>query len=288
MFEAVVQSILNGLVAGTIMAVPAIGFSAMFGVLRFANFAIGAFATVGAYAGYLANRLLGWPIEPALGAAFAGAAMAGWVTDRLATRPLEKAGALPMAIASLAAGLVLENAVRGAFGNDLRGFDLPLMRDWFFGPYRIGPQQIANLGIALAIMAAIWAFLRFSRLGKSMRAVADNTDLARLKGIHPGRVATLATLVGAGLCGIGGMLIGLDSSIDPLTGTRVLLSVFAAAVLGGLGSIPGAVVGAMVIGVVEELTVLLLSPAYRLVVGFAVILVVLTFRPRGLLGDRTG
>ena len=121
-----------------------------------------------------------------------------------------------------------------------------------------------------------------------MRAMADNADLARLKGINPRLIALVTVAVGSGLCGVGGTLIGLDTSIDPLLGGRVLLSVFAAAVLGGLGSIPGAVAGAFLIGIVEEFTVLALAPAYRLAVGFIVILVVLVIRPSGLLGSKAG
>jgi branched-chain amino acid transport system permease protein len=191
-----------------------------------------------------------------------------------------------MAIASLAAAIVLENAVRFIWGNGLRGYDLPMLRDVFFGPIRIGPQQIENVGIAVAVMAGLWAFLALTPLGRAMRAVADNPDLARLRGVDPVRIAAITVALGAGLAGMGGMLIGLDTSIDPLTGPRLVLAIFAAAVLGGLGSIPGAVLGALAIGVVEELTVLLISPSYRSVVGFVVILAVLTVRPNGLLGAR--
>jgi branched-chain amino acid transport system permease protein/neutral amino acid transport system permease protein len=135
-------------------------------------------------------------------------------------------------------------------------------------------------------VAALFAFLRFTRLGKAMRAVADNPMLAAIKGIDADLVAVLVNFVAMGLAGLGGMLIGLDTSIDPLTGFRALLAVFAAAVVGGLGSIPGAVVGALSVGVAEELSLLVLPPDYRTVVGFIAILLVLTLRPRGILGAR--
>jgi branched-chain amino acid transport system permease protein/neutral amino acid transport system permease protein len=135
-------------------------------------------------------------------------------------------------------------------------------------------------------MAAVFLFLAFTRLGKAMRAVADNPMLAGIKGINAETVGRLVNFVGMGLAGTGGMLLGLDTSIDPLTGFRVILSVFAAAVVGGLGSIPGAVVGALTIGVGEELSLLVFAPAYRSAVGFFAILLVLTLRPRGILGER--
>lgn len=133
----------------------------------------------------------------------------------------------------------------------------------------------------------MFAFLMFTRFGRAMRAVAENADLARLKGIDPRRIAMIAVLLGAGLSGAGGVLLGLDTSIDPLTGYRVLLSVFAAAVLGGLGSIPGAVFGALALGLAEELSLLVIPSTYRSAVGFFAILLMLTFRPRGLLGERS-
>ncbi len=286
MIEALVQALINGVIAGTILAVPALGFTAIFAVLNYPNFAIGALATVGAYAGWVGNAVFGLPMVGALVLAFIVAGLAGLLVQWVAVKPLEKASALMMAIASLAAGLVLENALRFAFGNDLRGYDLPLLRDWFFGEYRVGPQQVQNFAMALAAMALLWAFLRFSRTGRAMRAVADNRDLALLRGVDPLRVAAVTVAVGAGLAGMGGMLIGLDTSVDPLVGNRLVLSIFAAAVLGGLGSIPGAVVGAIAIGMAEEVSVIAFNPAYRLVVGFVVILAVLTLRPAGLFGAR--
>jgi branched-chain amino acid transport system permease protein len=119
-----------------------------------------------------------------------------------------------------------------------------------------------------------------------MRAVADNPMLANIKGINAEMVARIVSFVGMGLAGLGGMLIGLDTTIDPLTGFRSMLSIFAAAVVGGLGSIPGAVVGALTVGIGEELSLLFLSPNYRSAVGFFTILLVLIFRPRGILGQR--
>jgi len=119
-----------------------------------------------------------------------------------------------------------------------------------------------------------------------MRAVADNPTLADIKGINAATVARLVNFVGMGLAGLGGMLIGLDTTIDPLIGFRTILSIFAAAVVGGLGSIPGAVIGALTIGIGEELALVVLSPNYRSAVGFLAILLVLTLRPRGILGQR--
>jgi branched-chain amino acid transport system permease protein len=283
--DLVVQALINGLVSGALLAVPAIGFTAMFAVLRFPNFSVSGIATLGAFAGYVAYGA-GLQMAGSLAVAFAVAGAVGLFLDRVAHQPLVKQGALPAAIASIASGLVLENVVRLGFGNDLRGYDRPIARDVHFGDIRVSPQQLETMGMALAVMVLVFAALAFTRIGKAMRATADNPELAALKGIRPQRVAMAASFVGMGLVGIGGMLLGLDSSIDPLTGTRILLSIFAAAVLGGLGSVPGAVLGAFMIGMAEELSVLVVGSPYRSAIGFFAILIMLSIRPRGLLGER--
>lgn len=282
----IAQLVLNGLMAGTILAVPAIGFTAIYAVLRFPNFALASHLTIGAFAGWVVNAALGLPAAAAVAVAFVVTGAAGVINDEVVLKPLRPAGALTTAIAAVALTMVLENVVRFVFGNDLRGYALPIRRDWRLGGLHVAPQQLQNFGVAVLAMTAVFLFLTFTRTGKAMRAVADNPALAAVKGIDADRVARLTNFVAMGLAGIGGVLVGLDTSIDPLTGFRVILSVFAAAVVGGLGSIPGAVVGALTIGVGEELSLLVLAPAYRSVVGFVAILLVLTLRPRGILGER--
>jgi branched-subunit amino acid ABC-type transport system permease component len=280
------QVLVNGVMAGSMLMLPAIGFNCIFAVLRYPNFAVAGYATVGAFAGWVANTQWGMPAGVALLAAFLMAGAVGLLAEEAALKPLRAAGPLTVAIASVAMTLLLENIVRFFFGNDLRGYDLPILRDMRFDGIRVNPQQLANTGYAIAAAAALFGLLAFTRLGRAMRAVADNPVLADIKGVDPDRIARVAVFIGAGLAGFGGMLIGLDTSIDPLTGFRVVLSVFAAAVVGGLGSIPGAALGAMVVGVGEEMAGVVLEPAYRTVTAFLAILVVLMFRPQGLLGAR--
>jgi branched-subunit amino acid ABC-type transport system permease component len=272
--------------AGSVLMLPAIGFNVIFAVLRYPNFAVAGYATIGAFAGWVANTQWGLPAGTALLAAFLAAGAAGLLCEEAALKPLRPSGALTVAIASVALTILLENIVRFFFGNGLRGYDLPVLRDWRFDGIRVNPQQLANTGYAIAAASALFALLAFTRLGRAMRAVADNPMLADIKGVDPGRIARVAVFLGAGLAGFGGMLIGLDTSIDPLTGFRVILSVFAAAVVGGLGSIPGAALGALVVGIGEEMASVVLEPAYRTVTAFLAILLVLTLRPEGLLGRR--
>jgi branched-subunit amino acid ABC-type transport system permease component len=287
MLQAFIQAVVSGLMTGAMIALPAIGFTTIFAVLRYPSFTIAAYMTIGGFAALYAGQHIGWSLLPLLAVAAIVSAVVGLVVEQGALSPLRKAGALTTAIGSIALNLVLENAVRFGFGNDLQGFDLPIYPDLRIADIRVGGQQLQNLGVAIAVMAAVFAFLRFSRFGRAMRAVADNPDLARLKSIDPRVISAVAIAMGAAMAGIGGTLLGMDTSVDPLMGYRVLLSVFAAAVLGGLGSIPGAVVGALAIGVAEEVALLAVPATYRGAVAFFAILVMLTFRPRGLLGERS-
>ncbi|MEM7442246.1 MAG: branched-chain amino acid ABC transporter permease [Pseudomonadota bacterium] len=284
--ELIPQLLVNGVLYGSLLALPAIGFTMIFAVLRFPNFAVASIATLGAFAGWVANVPMGLPILLAVVAAFVIAGIVGVLTDDLVLRPMRPHGALTTAIASIALTVVLENIIRFGFGNDLRGYDLPIVRDWRFLDIRVGPQQFENLVLACLIMVILFVFLRYGRFGKAMRAVADNPQLAALKGIPSGTVTRLAMFIAMGLVGVGGILQGLGTAIDPLTGFRFILSIFAAAVVGGLGSIPGAVLGAFVVGIGQELSLVVLDPTYKSAVGFLAILVVLIFRPEGLLGEK--
>lgn len=286
MFTDVAQLVLNGVMAGAILAVPAIGLTAIYAVLRFPNFSVASHATIGAFAGYCANVWLGFSLIPAAVIAFLSAGAVGVASDTLVLRPLRPAGLITATIASVALTIALENLVRLGFGNELRDYSLPIVRDWRFNGLRVGPQQLEDLAISAVAVAALFAFLAFTRLGKAMRAVADNPILASIKGIDAEQIGRIVNFIAMGLAGLGGMLLGLDTSIDPLTGFRAILAIFAAAVVGGLGSIPGAVVGALTVGIAEELSQLALPPDYRTVVGFIAILLVLSFRPRGILGAR--
>jgi branched-subunit amino acid ABC-type transport system permease component len=284
--DKLLQLSLNGLMAGAVLAVPAIGLTMIFAVLRFVNFAVAGHMAVGAFAGYVLNAWLGLPAWIAVLGAFIGGGAVGIASDHVALRPLRGYSALTLAIASIALNLMVESTIRFFFGGRPRDYAIPLRRDWSFGVLHVGPQQVENFVIASVAMVLLFLFLMLTTSGKAMRAVADNPMLADSKGIDPDRMARLAVGLGMGLAGIGGMLVGLDTSIDPLVGFRAILSVFAAAVVGGLGSIPGAVVGGLAIGLAEELSLLALPATYKSAVGFLAIFMILTLRPQGLLGAR--
>lgn len=290
MLQDLLQAIVHGITVGAVVALPAIGLTLIFSVLGYINFSIAGMVTVGAFAGWCANTWWHVPATLCVPLAMLASGLLGIGIDRLAVRPLRtrRSPDTPMmvAIATIALNLVIENATRFVFGNDLRSFDLPLMRDFQFLSLSFNPQQLANVAIAVGVMLLLFAFIGFTSLGQAMRAIADNIELARLKGIRPERLTVLTTFLGCGIAGAGGVLLGSDTSVDPLLGSRLLLMVFAASVVGGLTSIPGAVLGAMFMGVAGELATLAVSPTYSSAVAFLAILATLLYRPHGLMGRK--
>src|ERR1051326_747034 len=152
------QLLVNGVMAGAILAVPAIGLTSIYAVLRFPNFALASHATIGAFAGYVANAKLGLPLVPAVAIAFVVAGIVGVITDEAVLKRFRPAGYITTAIASIALTIALENIVRFVFGNELRGYDLPIVRDLRLGGVRVGPQQLQNLAIAAIAMAGAFRF----------------------------------------------------------------------------------------------------------------------------------
>jgi branched-chain amino acid transport system permease protein len=282
----IAQYVFNGLVTGGILALPAIAFSLLWRLLRFPNFAVSAYLTVGAYVALALNHGLGAPIALAWLGALAGTGAVALAVDRIAFRPMRDRRPFSLAIASIGVAFVLENVVRFVWSNDFRSYDVPVTRAMSAAGLRIGRDQMLILGVAVVLMALAQAFLLKSRLGIAMRATADNPLLAAVKGVPTERVIAAATLGGGALAGGAGVFLGFDASIDPLMGAGLIISVFAAAILGGVGSAPGALFGALIVGIMEEAGTMLIPPTYKTAIGFAIILVVLLVRPTGLAGAR--
>ncbi|MGF1528679.1 MAG: branched-chain amino acid ABC transporter permease [Candidatus Competibacterales bacterium] len=279
-----IQLLWNSLVSGAIIALPAIAFTLLFGILRFPNFAVGAFVTVGAYGAWVANVAWGWPLVAA--ASFAAIATAGGAlaADRVVFRPLRRRQAVTLLVVSIALALIVENLVRLAAGSDIRGFDVPLTRPMRLGDLRVTHDQLAIVATAMAACLAVHLGLTYTRLGKALWAVADNPTLASVRGIAVEGVTTAAVLTAGALLGLAGVLAGLELVIEPLVGWYLTIPVFAAAILGGIGSPVGAMVGAFLVGLAEEATAVDFDPAYKIGVGFIIIAVLLLVRPQGLFG----
>src|SRR5258706_11548948 len=283
----IAQYVFNGLVTGGILALPAVALWLLWRLLRFPNFAVSTYLTVGAYLALALNHSLHAPIGLAWLGALAGTGSVALVVDRIAFRPMRDRRPFSLAIASIGVAFVLENVVRFIWSNDFRSYDIPVTRAMSVAGLRIGRDQLLILGVAVALMALAQAYLFRTRLGIAMRATADNPLLAAVKGVPTERVVAVATLGGGGLAGGAGVFLGLDASIDPLMGGGLIISVFPAAVLGGIGSAPGALAGALIVGIMEEVGMLVMPPTYKTAIGFTIILAVLLVRPSGLAGARS-
>jgi branched-chain amino acid transport system permease protein len=282
----IAQYVFNGIVTGGILALPAVAFSVLWKLLRFPNFAVGTYLTIGAFAAFAVNRGRGWRLEWAWLVALVVTGAVAWAVDRVAFRPMRDRRPFALAIASIGIAFFLENVVRFVWGNDYRSYDVPVTRALTWVGLRVGREQLVILGVGVALMLLVQGFLRWTRLGIAMRATADNPPLARVKGLPTERIVGLATVGAGALAGGAGVFIGLDTTIDPLLGTGVIITVFAAAILGGIGSAPGALAGALIVGIMEEASTMVIPPTYKSAIGFAIILVVLLVQPRGLFGGR--
>ncbi|MDB5519798.1 MAG: branched-chain amino acid transporter permease [Tardiphaga sp.] len=282
----VAQLILNGFVTGLLLALPAVALTLVFGILKFPNFAVGAMLTFGAYAAWVANNLLGMPLAVAAVLAAVTMAAVAMLADALVFSRLRDRGSITLLVASMGVALVLENICRFAFGNSTRNFVFEVARPTRWHGVRINQEQLITAVAVIVCVILLQLLLHSSPLGRAMRAVADNPSLAAVRGIERQTIARITWCIAGCLTALSGVLAGLDRAVDPLLGWNYQIPIFAAAILGGLGSPTGAVVGAIVIGLAEELSSLVLPINYRQIVSFAVILVLLLVRTQGLFGRR--
>ncbi len=278
------QILVNAVVNAALIAPPAMAFSLLFGILRFPNFAIGGYITVGAFAAYTLNVPLGLPLIPAAAGAMAVTALVVWLTHIVVFRPISDQSAVTLLVVSIAVTLILESVIRLFFSADVRGFDIPLQRPWRILDARITREQVEIVVCAVALAVGLHLLLRHTRIGRAMRAVADNPTLAAIRGVDAAKVTAFTTALCGAIFGLTGVFAGLDLVIEPLVGWNLTIPIFAAAILGGIGSPYGAILGALMVGLAEELTILVLPSTYKIAVGFVIIAVLLLVRPQGLFG----
>jgi branched-subunit amino acid ABC-type transport system permease component len=280
----IAQVIFNGLVTGIIVALPAVALTLTYSITKFPNFAIGAMLTAGAYLAYTLNAVAGLPMLWAALLAAPLSAGVAVVVDQAVFRRLRDRTAITLLVASMGVSFILENIARFVFGNSARSFDVPIARGQEILGLRMNQEQMVSAATALAAMAGIYVILRHTALGRAMRAVADNAPLAAVRGIDREKIIRATWAIAGVLTGLAGVLIGMDRAIDPLLGWNYVITVFAAAILGGLGNPVGAGLAALTVGIVEETSTLLIPPNYRQVVSFLAIAFLLLLRPQGLLG----
>jgi branched-subunit amino acid ABC-type transport system permease component len=282
----------NGLVNGAVLALAAVGVSLIYGILRLVNFAYGDLMTFGAFVAVLCNIRFGLGMAVAAVLAMLATAVLSVGLDAVLWRPLRarRAGFMSLFLVSIGLALVLRQAIFLAAGPQPRSYDVDPYKVYVLGSVRLSGSQGVAVVVATAAIVAVGLVLGGTSLGRMMRAVADDRALASVAGIDTGRVVLLTWAVCGLLAGLAGVLAALvQSSFDPNFGFSLLLPIFAAVVLGGIGSAYGALLGGLVLGLATELATWPalhggVDPVYKPVVAFAVLIGVLLVRPQGLLG----
>ena len=272
---------INGLVEGLVLALPALALTLVYGLARFPNAATGDFVATGGFGGFAAYHLSGSMIVAGIGGALAGAA-ASLIAYGLAFRPVMRRSVITLMLTSIGVGFVFRAILGVAFGHEPRAFAMPLQRALHFGDISILPADISLAGLTIAVLAAVFVILYRTPLGRSLRAIADDPDLARVSGIRKERSMMSMWAITGVVCGIAGTVIGMRTVVYPDAGWDLLLPAFAAAVIGGLGNPIGAVMGAVLLGVLQELATPFTGFVYKIALGYVVMVLVLLLRPQGL------
>jgi branched-chain amino acid transport system permease protein len=292
--EQLLQQLLNGITWGSIYALIALGYTMVYGVLKLINFAHGEVYMMGAMAGWYVAHGLGYDREPSLAgiavvllASMSACAALGALIERVAYRPLRSAPRLASLITAIGVSLLLQNGGQLVFGAEPKFFPSLLASREVF---RVGSVALSNIQLtvvitAVTLMIALEIVVMRTRFGRAMRAVSVDAPAAALMGVPVDRVIAGTFMIGSALAAAAGILVGLSNpKIDPLMGLMPGLKAFVAAVLGGIGSIPGAMVGGMVLGVVETMVSGYLSSTYRDAIAFVILIAILLYRPTGLFG----
>jgi len=290
--------LINGIAWGSIYALIALGYTMVYGVLRLINFAHGDVYMVGAFAGFYAVKWLGLAQEPTIFGAVAVFLLSmgccgilGFVIERGAYKPLRKAPRLTALITAIGVSLFLENAGQLIFGADPKFFPQIIAKKDVIssGGIILTNQQVIVLGVSLLLMVSLQLFVLKTKTGKAMRAVSFNREAASLMGISVDRIISITFVLGSALAAAAAILVALTNpKIEPLMGIMPGIKAFVAAVLGGIGNIPGAMLGGMIMGIAEVMVVGYLSSTYRDAIAFAILILILLFKPSGLLGGFTG
>lgn len=278
------QTLIFGLATGAVISVGAVGLSLSYGVTRFINFSYGELLTIGAYmTAVLVAQGLSLPLAAVL--SMLGVGILGVVLARVFFDPLMKRGLLPLLVTSVGLAFVLQNLVQMFAGSNPIRFPLPLLRPWIFGPIFVPKVPVLVIVVALVTMLAVHLLLRFTLVGKMMRATSDNPTLARVSSIRTRRVLAITWFLSSAIAALGGVLLGMTQiALQPVMGWSFLLVIFSAVLLGGIGSAYGAMLGALIVGFGIEFGATYVSANYSHAFAFMILVAVLLFRPRGLMG----
>lgn len=290
MIEQLLQLTVNGLIVGTILALTGVGASLVFGIQRVANFAHGEYLTFGAYAGFVLNVYYGSDLITATVVAMAATAVLALVLHFLVLRPLRGRGLVAMSLITVGLGLMLRDAVFMLAGPQIRQYAIDQTAVYDLGLVRIAPGQAVAMAVAAVVTPAVALLLARTSIGKSMRAVADNRDLAAISGIDVERIGTYVWILAGSLAGLGGVMFAMiQGTFDPNLGYQILFLIFTTVVLGGIGNAYGALVAGVVLGLAMELSTWSgfaggLDARFKPVLAFLALIALLLWRPQGLFG----
>lgn len=280
-----------GIVTASILALAAVGFTLQFSVTGVVNFAFGDLMTLAAYMAWLVNTGLHWNIWVGALAGMVGLAVVSLLMNRLLLQPFvrKRTDLFGLLIVTFAFGLILENALQAIFGPNFQSYVYPPSPSVNAVGMTFTVNQLIIVALSVVVMVLVHALLRYTKVGKAMRAMADDPALARACGIRVGRITDLAWLISGALAGLAGFVLVLNTAtFAPATGEGFLLVIVAAAVLGGVGRPYGAMVGALIVGLVTEVSVIVLPPEDKSVAAFVILILVLLLRPQGIVAAVRG
>ena len=282
------QQLINGLSLGSVYALIALGYTMVYGIIGLINFAHCDIYMVGAYIGFFVSTDLHLPFIPTLIVAMLGSAIAGVLVERIAYKPLRKSSSISLLITAMGVSLLLENGFNAVFGGSPRSYphNILTQHSLSIGPVRTDSLHMIILLTSVVLMILLQLIIYKTKIGKAMRATSADKDAAELMGINVNATISATFAIGSALAGAAGVLVGiLYNSIDPYMGIQPGIKAFTAAVFGGIGLIPGAFLGGLILGVIETFVTAWYSPLSG-AIGFIVLIIILIIKPSGLLGKK--
>ena len=282
------QFLANGVVNGASYVLVAVGLTLVFGILNIVNFAHGEFFMLGGYAAVTASAVLGWPLVPTLIVTVLTLAIFGALAERTVFRPLGQRDTSNAIIASFGLSVMLQNAALLVFGPQPKS----LKTDLASVPVHLGSvfltgQRVLIVGVTIAIVTALFLVLRFTWTGRALRAMAQHPTVAQITGVNVRKVAVITFAIAAAMAGVAGALMSSVFLVQPTTGTMLVMKAFTVVILGGMGSVAGAVLAGVGLGIIEALVSGYLGNGLRDMIGFILVILMLLTRPQGLLGRST-
>ncbi|MBT3405759.1 branched-chain amino acid ABC transporter permease [Candidatus Woesearchaeota archaeon] len=282
----VAQLIANGIIAGSIYALVALGYTMVYGILKFINFAHGEVYMLGAYFAYVLAKVYHVPIVAAFIISMILCAIVGVIIERVAYRPLRKSTRLAPLITAIALSIFLQSLALLVWGSEIRTFRTgEISKGHNILGAIVTDTQLMIIATTIVLMLLLWLFIKKTKLGKAMRATADNLEVAKLIGINTDRVIATVFAIGSALAAAGGILIGIEQNLEPTMGVTIGIKAFTATVVGGIGNIWGAVVGALLIGLVENIGIWFIPSGYKDAIAFVILVIMLIFKPSGIFGS---